>query len=134
MTDERRAELRALTKELRGAAYKKRFFVLLWSDDPQASDDTFLEVLPDHFRHFGELEKNGTLLGSGPLTPPGSVAETYEGMSIVRADSIDAARAIADATPMVCNGLRTYEIFAWDISVGRVALRIDFKSGAIELE
>jgi uncharacterized protein YciI len=134
LTDERRAELRAQAKELRGAAYKKRFFVVLWTDDPQASDDAFIEVLPDHFRHFGALEMSGVLLGSGPLSPPDGVAETYEGMSIVRAESLEAARALADATPMVRHGLRTYEIFAWDISVGRFAVRVDFKSGAIEIE
>jgi uncharacterized protein YciI len=107
---------------------------VLWTDRPTADDDAFLEVLPDHFRHFGALEQDGTLFGSGPLTPPDGVAETYEGMSIVRAESLAAARAIAEATPMVRHGLRTYELFAWDISVGRVGLRIDFKSGAMELD
>jgi uncharacterized protein YciI len=134
LTDERRAELRAEAKELRGAAYKKRLYVVLWTDHPTAEDDAFIEVLPEHFRHFGALEADGTLFGSGPLTPPDGVAETYEGMSIVRAESLEAARAIAEATPMFRHGLRTYEIFAWDVSVGRFAVRVDFKSGAIEVE
>jgi uncharacterized protein YciI len=134
LTDERRAELRAQAKELRGAAHKKRFYVVLWIDSPTAEDDAFIEVLPDHFRHFGALEKDGTLFGSGPLTPPDGVAETYEGMSIVRADSLDAARAIAEATPMVRHGLRTYELFAWDISVGRIGVRVDLKSGTVEFD
>ena len=129
-----RAALRAEAKDLRGAAYKKRFYVVLWTDSPTADDDAFIEVLPDHFRHFGALEKDGTLFGSGPLTPPDGVAEKYEGMSIVRAESIEAARAIAEATPMVRHGLRTYELFAWDISVGRFSVSIDFKSGVIDVE
>jgi uncharacterized protein YciI len=134
LTDERRAELRAEAKELRAAAVRKRYFIVLWTDDPLQSDDAFLEVLPAHFRHFGELEARGVMFGSGPLTPPDGIAETYEGMSVVRADSFEAARELADATPMVRNGLRTYELFAWDMSVGTLALRVALKSGRIELE
>ncbi|HEY5348760.1 MAG TPA: YciI family protein [Candidatus Lustribacter sp.] len=134
LTDERRAELRAQAKALRGAVLRKRYFVVLWTDDPQQSDDAFLEVLPEHFRHFGELEERGVMFGSGPLTPPDGSAETYEGMSVVRADSFEAARAIVEATPMVRHRLRSYELFAWDMSVGSLSLRVALKSGKIALE
>ncbi len=134
MTDERRAELRAQAKELRAGAYKKRYFVVLWTDDPESSDDAFLEALPEHFRHMGELEARGVLFGSGPLTPPHGAAETYEGMSVVRAESFADAEALLEATPMVRRGLRAYELFAWDMSVGNITLRVALKSGAIAVE
>jgi uncharacterized protein len=134
LTDERRAELRAQATALRGAALRKRYFVVLWTDDPQHGDDDFLEVLPEHFRHFGELEDRGVMFGSGPLTPPDGSAETYEGMSVVRAHSFEAARAIVEATPMVRHRLRTYELFAWDMSVGTITLRVALKSGKMDFE
>jgi len=134
MTDERRAALRAEAKTLRGSAYVRRYFVALWTDVPDASDDAFLETLPEHFRHMSRLESDGTMFGSGPFRPPDGVAESLESMTIVRAASHDAAQAIFDAMPMARNGLRTYELFAWDMSVGSLTVRVALKSGALELE
>jgi uncharacterized protein YciI len=134
LTEERRTELRAQVKALRGGAYKHQFFAALWTDNPARSDDDFLEVLPEHFQHMAALEADGIMFGSGPFTPPDGAAETFESMTIVRADSHEAAAEILDAMPMARHGLRTYDLFAWNMSVGSVSVTIALRSGMLRLE
>jgi uncharacterized protein YciI len=134
LTDERRAALRAQVDASRAGAYRQRFFVALWTDNPVAGDDDFLEVLPEHFQYITALEADGIVFGSGPFTPPDGVAETFESMTIVRADSHEAAAVILDAMPMARHGLRTYDLFAWNMSVGSVSVRIGLRSGSLQLE
>ena len=78
---------------MRSGAYAKKFFVALWTDNPERGDDDFLEVLPEHFERMSALEADGVMLGSGPFAPPDGVAETFESMTIVRAPSHEAATA-----------------------------------------
>jgi uncharacterized protein YciI len=134
LTDERRAELRAEAEPLRAGAFRKRFFVLLWTDRPDQTDDAYLEVLPEHLRYLRKMEEDGVLFGSGPFDPPDGVPETYESMSILRADSHAHARTIADAMPMARHCLRTYELFSWDSRVGSLTIRVELNSGTITLE
>jgi uncharacterized protein YciI len=134
LTDERRAELRAQVKALRSGAYARNYFVALWTDNATRSDDDFLEVLPEHFEHMTKLEADGVMFGSGPFTQPEGVAETLESMTIVRADSHAAAAAIFDAMPMARHGLRTYDLFAWNMSVGSVSVRVGMRGGTIRLD
>ena len=72
-----------------------------------------METRPAHVEHLNKLNAEGTLKIAGPFLdadgkPCGSLV-------IVKADSIEAARAIADADPYTKAGLfETVEVKAWN--------------------
>ncbi|GIV97926.1 MAG: hypothetical protein KatS3mg057_2583 [Herpetosiphonaceae bacterium] len=68
--------------------------------------------LPDHFAYLAALKERGALLLSGPFT------DKRGGMLIISADSVEEARAIAQADPLVARGLDRYELREWRITDG----------------
>jgi uncharacterized protein YciI len=68
--------------------------------------------LPAHREYLQQLDAAGTLVLSGPFT------DRRGGMVLIRAESEAAARAIAEADPLVENGVDTYELRHWRITGG----------------
>lgn len=68
--------------------------------------------LPAHGAYLQQLDANGTLVLSGPF------ADRKGGMVLIRAESEDAARAIAEADPLVLHGVDRYELRQWRITGG----------------
>lgn len=68
------------------------------------------ELIKKHVDHLIKLEKSDTLLLSGPFKNyPG-------GIVIIKADSFDAAKHIAESDPFVSEGYSDYEIRTLEIS------------------
>lgn len=57
-----------------------------------------------HVAHLKRLEDAGRLLLCGPFDDGGG------GMAVIRAESLEAARTVAEADPFVASGLERYEI------------------------
>jgi uncharacterized protein len=81
-----------------------------------------------HVAWLLSLEADGVLFMSGPLlsgpgTSPGS------GVTVIRADDQDAARAIAAADPFVQAGLRTFTLYRWRLNEGSVGVTISLGTG-----
>jgi hypothetical protein len=77
--------------------------------------------LPAHREYLQHLNATGALVLSGPFT------DRRGGMLLIRAESEEAARAIAEADPLVKNGVDTYELRHWRITGGdlqRLALEV----------
>jgi uncharacterized protein len=77
------------------------------------------------------LEAEGVVFLSGPLlsgpgTGPGS------GVTVIRADDEDAARAVAAADPFVQAGLRTFTVHRWRLNEGHVGLTISLGTGTYD--
>jgi uncharacterized protein len=68
--------------------------------------------LPAHRDYLRQLDEAGTLVLSGPFT------DRRGGMVLIRAESEAAARAIAEADPLVTSGVDTYELRHWRITGG----------------
>lgn len=113
LSDDERQALRAELAEIRARQHGERYFVALWSYVPDTDDDDHLASLAPRFRYLEELARRGLVWGSGPLRPEDAV----EGMTILRVDSADAARALLDAEPTVVRGLRTYALYSWERSI-----------------
>lgn len=79
--------------------------------------------LPEHLQYMIALEESGVLFASGPFFgPDGQI--TGEGMAIVRAGSLDEARAIIDKDPFVIAGLRAFDLHEWHIMEGALQLTV----------
>ena len=91
--------------------------------------------LPEHLEYQLELERKGIMFGAGPLfeqdKPKGPPAA---GMIIIRADSMEQAREIADADPMHKAGVRTYKLRKWFLNEGSLEVSLKFSAQDFELE
>ncbi len=95
---------------------------------PDAPPEQMQEQLPSHLAYQAQLESSGALAMAGPMSDlTGDLMEGV-GLIIYRADSLDAARALADADPMHSTGTRTYTIRRWLVNEG--SFQIDVKLSA----
>ena len=90
-------------------------------------------VKMDHYNYQFSLEDRGILFAAGPLlNEDGKPGGT--GMIIVRANSMEEAKEIADGDPFHKHGFRTYSIRPWRVSEGTFSLRVKYSDGSFELE
>ncbi len=84
-----------------------------------------MEKLEEHLEYQISVEKNGILFAAGPFWTDDEQQWRGEGMVVVRAESLGAARAIAEKDPMHASGARTFEVRPWLINEGTLTLRLD---------
>ena len=101
------------------------------SGDPKE----MVTYLPEHLEYQLELERKGIMFGAGPLfeqdKPKGP---PVAGMIIIRADSMEEAREIADADPMHKAGVRSYTLRKWFLNEGSLEVSLKFSAQDFELE
>lgn len=84
--------------------------------------------LDDHLTWLLGAEAKGTVLMSGPLlegpdTAPGS------GLTVLRVASADEATAIANEDPFVLAGLRTFDVYRWQVNEGSIGVTLSLGTG-----
>ncbi|MBY3592387.1 hypothetical protein HJA87_21275 [Rhizobium bangladeshense] len=82
-------------------------------------------VLNDHLDYMVELEKDGRVFASGPLSGEDG-RPTGHGLTIVRGASLKEAAEIAERDPFVQAGLRAFDIHRWTVNEGQVWLGVTF--------
>ena len=89
--------------------------------------------LPDHLAYQAQLERAGSLAFAGPMS--GETGEHMQGVGMIvyRAESLDAARALADGDPMHQSGARTYHLRRWMINEGSLSLNVGLSTGHVTL-
>jgi uncharacterized protein len=68
------------------------------------------EVVDLHAEHLAQLD------GAGKLVLAGPIPERAGGLIVLRAASLEEARAIAEEDPLVRGGFQTYEVGTWLMS------------------
>ena len=92
-------------------------------------------VLMKHLEMIQKLEKSGQLFMAGPLRDENDPqAWDGSGMIILRAKSIEEARAVFEKDPMVVAGLRTAEITGWMLNEGSLTTTIQFSEEKVKIE
>ena len=94
--------------------------------------DEIAPLMPDHLAHQVEIERKGILFGAGPMFEDGGEAPV-RGMIIVRADSFDEARKIADSDPLHKAGLRTYTVERWMMNEGTVTVTVNYSDQTMSI-
>ncbi|MCS6758390.1 MAG: YciI family protein [Candidatus Devosia euplotis] len=89
--------------------------------------------MEEHLQFQIALEKQGTMFAAGPLWTDDAQAWEGEGMVTIRAESVAAARAIAERDPMHQAGARTFRIRPWMVNEGSMTVRIDFSSQTFDI-
>lgn len=86
-----------------------------------------------HLDYQVELEKRGILYGAGPLYEA-DAGRPSAGLVIIRANSMEEARAIADADPMHSTGARTYTMRRWKLNEGALNVTLNFSDQSASIE
>ncbi len=89
--------------------------------------------LPDHLAYQAQLERAGQLAFAGPMSD--ETGEHMQGMGLIiyRADSLEAARKLAEDDPMHQSGAREFELRRWMINEGSLSLSVGLSTGTSAL-
>ncbi len=100
---------------------------------PAKTPEDVRAALPDHLAYQAKLESGGALAFAGPMSD--ETGEEMQGMGLIiyRADSLETARAIADADPMHQSGARSYTLRRWMINEGSVSLNVGLSTKTVGL-
>jgi hypothetical protein len=118
-------------RELTRTMLRKRLYVVLSKGGAAAGE--IARLLPAHLEYMIGLEKQGVLFASGPLAAADG-AIRGDGLTILRAESAEAARTIAAADPVVVNGIRSFEVREWTVMEGSLGIRVNFSDQSLKLE
>lgn len=89
--------------------------------------------LSDHLAYQAELERAGSLAFAGPMSDESGEQMQGIGMIVYRAESLDAARNLADADPMHQSGARSYVLRRWMINEGSLSLSVGLSTKHVTL-
>jgi uncharacterized protein len=85
---------------------KKKLFVAL--SKAVATSDQMLPPVAEHLAHMNRIESEGELFASGPFLEEGVLVG--DGLTILQTDTLDEARAIMLAEPLIELGMREFDL------------------------
>ena len=109
----------------------KRLYVVLTK--PAGDMDAVKEHLREHLDYQLELESKGAMFAAGPFADDEEQAWEGEGMVILRADSLEEARSMAENDPMHKSGARTFRLRPWMLNEGSITLKVTYSNGKREV-
>lgn len=96
---------------------------------PTGEMDAVLAQMGPHLAFQKKLEQDGVMFAAGPFADDDEKVWSGAGMVIIRAQSVDAARKIADQDPMHVSGARDYRVRPWLLNEGSLTLRVTYSDG-----
>lgn len=109
----------------------KQLFVVL--SDPVAGIEAVKANRVGHLAYQKELEAKGIMFAAGPFADDKHKIWSGAGMIIIRAESLEDARKIADGDPMHSNGARAYRIRPWLMNEGSLTVKLSYSNGGTEI-
>lgn len=92
------------------------------------------ETLPSHLAYQAKQEAAGALVFAGPLSDESGEQMNGTGLIIYRAESMVAARAIAEADPMHRDGVRRFTLRKWLVNEGSLQLTVTLSAQTVRLQ
>ncbi len=80
------------------------------------------------------IEDGGIMVMGGQITPEGAEDAGGLGIIVIRANSFEQARAIAERDPAHSSGARTFDLYKWQINEGSTTIRLKFSDQSFVLE
>jgi hypothetical protein len=102
----------------------KRLYVILTT--PTAGIEALHAHLGAHLAYQKDLEARGITFAAGPFADDSETDWSGEGMIIVRAESLAAAIAIAQADPMHQSGVRSFRVRPWLLNEGSYTVTVRY--------
>jgi len=125
------SELQERINEITGRMLQKSLYVVLTTPVKPMSE--LLSLLPDHLNYMIDLEKRGILFASGPFLA-GKDLLPGTGMTILRAESLEEAEAIAGEDPLNRSGMRAFEVRTWQLNEGSFTVTVNYSDRSYHIE
>ena len=109
----------------------KTFFAIVTQAASGTPPERLQATLPAHLDHQVRLEKDGVLFAAGPLDAEDG---SRRGLIVIRAESFEDARRIADTDPFHAEGLRTYTVEQWAANEGSYTVRLTYSDQRLALD
>lgn len=122
-------EYKAEARE-RGSLAHEVFVVV---STPTAGPEAVKANLADHLGYIGSLETNGSLMFAGPLSDESGTQMQGIGMLILRAQTFDDAKTLAENDPMHVSGARSFTLRKWLINEGSLTVSINLAGQRVGL-
>ncbi|WP_299984857.1 YciI family protein [uncultured Ruegeria sp.] len=100
---------------------------------PAKAPEDVKASLPDHLAYQADLERAGLLAFAGPMSDETGEHMQGVGLIIYRADSLEAARKLAEDDPMHKSGARSFVLRRWMINEGSLNLSVGLSTGTSAL-
>jgi len=85
-----------------------------------------MQHLDEHLQFQIGLEKKGIMFGAGPFFADNESDWNGEGMVIIRAESLEAAKEIAAQDPMHQSGARSFKVRPWLLNEGTITIQLNY--------
>ena len=89
-------------------------------------------MLDEHLQYQISLEQRGIMFGAGPFWTDDESEWKGEGMVVIRAQSLEAAKAIAAEDPMHASGARSFHVRPWLINEGTLTIKLNHSTRSFE--
>jgi uncharacterized protein YciI len=109
---------------------KKKLFVAL--SKAVARPEEILPFVAEHLEYMNQLENEGKLFASGPFIQEGVLVG--DGMTILQTSTLEEARVLMSAEPLIKRGLREFELRPWELREGRITITLNSSSSSFRLE
>lgn len=103
------------------------------TSSPAKAAEDVKASLSDHLAYQAELERAGALAFAGPLSDESGEHMQGSGMMVYRAESLEAARALAEDDPMHKSGARSFVLRRWMINEGSLNLSVGLSTKEVAL-
>ncbi len=100
---------------------------------PAKAPEDVKAALPAHLAYQATLEAKSALAFAGPMSDESGEYMQGMGLIIYRADSLEAAHALAKADPMHQSGARSYTMRRWMINEGSVSLTVGLSTKTVKM-
>lgn len=100
---------------------------------PAKAPEDVKAALPNHLIYQAKLERAGQLAFAGPMSDETGDQMQGVGLIIYRAESLEAARALAQGDPMHKTGARSFVLRRWMINEGSLTLQVGLSTGTVAL-
>lgn len=100
---------------------------------PVGSPEEVRAVLPEHLAYQAEQEAAGNLFLAGPMSDETGDQMQGVGLIIYRAESLNAARSLAENDPMHSKGARSFTLRRWLINEGSLSLSVKLSAQTVQL-
>jgi uncharacterized protein len=118
-------EFDARTKQLVSRMWGKKFWVVM----SKGNGRDLIPHLAEHLEYLIALEAEGKVFASGPMNVPGS----GDGMTILKVETEEEARAIANADPLVSKVGRTFTLHPWTVNEGQLTLTVSLSQMTVSV-
>jgi uncharacterized protein YciI len=115
----------ARSRELIARMWGKKVWVVM----SKGSGQDITPHLAEHLDYLIALEAEGKIFASGPMNLPGS----GDGMTVLKVDTEQEARAIAEADPLARKAGRTFTLHPWIVNEGQLTVTVSFSRMGVTL-